>query len=80
MDAFDNIIRKRSELLEVYSPDEIRATNKGYEIVDPLLDDAAVLEPEAGDAEPGIVEDFTNYLTTVGTTIGDLPNMAIRGI
>ncbi len=81
--TFDNIIRQRSEMMELYDPAEIRATAEGYEFVDLLLEDAEVEQATQelnADAEPGVVEDFVNHLSTVATTIGDLPNMAIRGI
>lgn len=80
-ERFDNLLKQRFETREVFEPTDVRGSASGYTVVPPpppvVPTDA---EPQTETNEPGILDEFGEYIGNVGATIGDLPDMAIRGI
>ena len=83
-ERFDNLLKQRFETREVFEPRDVRGSASGYTVVPPpppvVPTDAEPQTETSNTNELDILDEFGEYIGNVGATIGDLPNMAIRGI
>jgi len=83
-EKFDNLLKQRFETREVFEPSDVRGSASGYTVVPPpppvVPTDAEPQTETSNTNELDILDEFGEYIGNVGATIGDLPDMVIRGI